>query len=57
MGSRLKIRKEAKQTLEYFKEQNVSVKIISGDNVHTVCNIAKSLKNHGVSLEISSVLY
>lgn len=38
-----KIRKEAKQTLEYFKKQGVAVKIISGDHVHTLSNIAKTL--------------
>ena len=36
-----KIRKEAKDTLSYFKEQGVQVKIISGDNKDTVLNIAK----------------
>lgn len=36
-----KIRKEAPDTLRYFKEQGVKVKIISGDNFVTVCNIAK----------------
>ncbi len=36
-----KIRKEAPETLKYFKEQGVDVKIISGDNFVTVCNIAK----------------
>lgn len=36
-----KIRKEAPDTLKYFKEQGVKVKIISGDNFVTVCNIAK----------------
>ena len=36
-----KIRKEAPDTLKYFKEQGVRVKIISGDNFVTVCNIAK----------------
>lgn len=36
-----KIRKEAPATLKYFKEQGVRVKIISGDNFVTVCNIAK----------------
>lgn len=36
-----KIRKEAPSTLKYFKEQGVKVKIISGDNFVTVCNIAK----------------
>lgn len=42
-----KIRKEAPDTLKYFKEQGVAVKIISGDNFVTVCNIAKraGLKN------------
>lgn len=36
-----KIRKEAKDTLKYFKEQGVDIKIISGDNVLTVSQIAK----------------
>ena len=36
-----KIRKEAKDTLNYFKEQGVDIKIISGDNVLTVAQIAK----------------
>ena len=36
-----KIRKEAPDTLKYFKEQGVTVKIISGDNFKTVCSIAK----------------
>ena len=35
-----KVRKEAKDTLEYFKSQGVKVKIISGDNPKTVYNIA-----------------
>lgn len=36
-----KIRKEAKETLAYFKEQGVNIKIISGDNPVTVSKIAK----------------
>lgn len=36
-----KIRKEASDTLNYFKEQGVQVKIISGDNVLTVSSIAE----------------
>lgn len=36
-----KIRKEAPDTLKYFREQGVKVKVISGDNFVTVCNIAK----------------
>jgi len=41
------IRKEAKDTLKYFKEQGVIVKIISGDNYKTVQEIANKvgLKN------------
>ena len=35
------IRKEASKILEYFKNQGVTVKIISGDNPITVSNIAK----------------
>lgn len=35
-----KIKKEARKTLEYFKDQGVDIKIISGDNVETVYNIA-----------------
>ena len=36
------IRKNAKKTLDYFKKQGVDIKIISGDNVNTVCNIANN---------------
>ena len=36
-----KIRKEAPDTLRYFKKQGVGIKIISGDNFKTVCSIAK----------------
>ena len=36
-----KIRKEAPDTLKYFKEQGVRIKIISGDNFKTVLSIAK----------------
>ncbi len=35
------IRKEAKDTLEFFKDQGVKIKLISGDNPVTVLNIAK----------------
>lgn len=38
-----KIRKEAKDTIEFFEKNGVEVKIISGDNPITVCNIAKKL--------------
>lgn len=36
-----KIREEAPDTLKYFKEQGVNVKIISGDNFKTVTSIAR----------------
>lgn len=42
-----KIRPEAKQTLDYFKQQGVAVKIISGDHVQTVSKIAENLKIDG----------
>ena len=35
------IRKEAYKTINYFKKNNVDVKIISGDNINTVLKIAK----------------
>lgn len=35
------IRKNAKKTIEYFIKEGVDVKIISGDNVNTVLEIAK----------------
>jgi cation-transporting ATPase E len=37
------IRPSAKDTLNYFKENNVLVKIISGDNIKTVMSIAKKV--------------
>lgn len=39
-----KIRKSAKKTLKYFKDQDVDVKIISGDSVTTITNIANRLE-------------
>lgn len=39
-----RIRMNAKDTLEFFAKQDVELKIISGDNVHTVANIAKRAK-------------
>lgn len=36
-----KIRKEAKATLEYFQKQDVTIKIISGDDPVTVANVAR----------------
>ena len=48
------IRKEAKNTLNYFQKQGVMVKIISGDNVNTVLKIAKRIgldNQKGIDLE------
>ena len=36
-----KIRKEAKETISYFKEQGVNLKVISGDHPKTVSGVAK----------------
>lgn len=36
-----KIRPSAKRTLAYFADQGVTLKVISGDNAHTVSNIAE----------------
>lgn len=38
-----KIRENAKKTLQYFKDQGVDVKIISGDSVQTLVEIGKRL--------------
>ncbi len=47
-----KIRKSANKTLEYFTNQNVDIKIISGDNKDTVLNIAKKA---GIKAKLNAV--
>ena len=47
------VRKNAKETLDYFKEQDVKIKIISGDNPKTVSNILKQLDIDGYDKYIS----
>ena len=47
------VRKNAKETLEYFKKQDVKIKIISGDNPKTVSNILKQLSLDGYDKYIS----
>ena len=42
-----RVRPDAQQTLDYFAEQNVSVKVISGDNAVSVGAVAGSLGLHG----------
>lgn len=36
-----KMRKDAKETLNFFKQEGVNIKIISGDNINTVLTLAK----------------
>ncbi len=43
-----KIRKNAKKTLKYFEEQGVDVKIISGDSIVTIANIANRLNINNI---------
>ncbi len=52
-----KIRKEAKDTLAYFKEQGVEIKIISGDNPITVSQIAKrvGMDNYDKYCDLSTI--
>ena len=52
-----KIRKEAKNTLEYFERQGVDVKIISGDNPITVSKIAKQvgIKEYNNYIDMSTL--
>ena len=51
------IRKEASKTLEYFKKQDVDIKIISGDNPITVSKIAKrvGVKNADKYIDMSTL--
>lgn len=37
------IREDAEETIKWFNENDVQIKIISGDNVDTVCNISKKV--------------
>lgn len=52
-----KIREEAKTTLEYFKKQGVTIKIISGDNPLTVSNIAKrvGIESYDKYIDMSTI--
>lgn len=52
-----KIKKDAAETLKYFKEQNVDIKIISGDNPITVSKIGKQvgLDNYDKYIDMSTV--
>ncbi len=52
-----KIRKEASNTIKYFYEQSVDIKIISGDNPITVSKIAKhvGIKNYNKYIDMSTL--
>ena len=46
-----RVRPDARDTLEYFASQHVSVKVISGDNAVSVGAVAGSLGLHGETLD------
>ena len=46
-----RVRPDARETLDYFASQNVSVKVISGDNAVSVSAVAGSLGLHGETLD------
>ncbi|MUL64439.1 magnesium-transporting ATPase [Mycobacterium sp. CBMA 234] len=46
-----RVRPDAAETLEYFAQQRVSVKVISGDNAVSVGAVAGSLGLHGETLD------
>lgn len=52
-----KIRENAKETLDYFKEQGLTLKVISGDNDVTVSSIAKKvgLENSDQSVDATTL--
>lgn len=52
-----KIRKEAIDIIDYFQKQDVTIKLISGDNPETVCSIAKrsGVKNFDAYVDLSKI--
>jgi cation-transporting ATPase E len=46
-----RIRPDARDTLDYFAAQNVSIKVISGDNAVSVAAVAGSLGLHGETMD------
>ena len=46
-----KVRPDARETMDYFAEQNVSVKVISGDNAVSVGAVAGKLGLHGETMD------
>lgn len=50
-----KIRKSAIQTLEYFRNQKVDIKVISGDNIDSVKRIAKEVGITGEGIDATTL--
>lgn len=52
-----KLRDNVNETISYFKQQGVTIKVISGDSVKTVQNIAKEVGIEGaeIAVDMSSV--
>lgn len=52
-----KIRKDAIETIDYFEDNNVDVKIISGDNADTISKVAKTvgIKNYDKAIDVSKL--
>lgn len=57
IGIEDELREDAKKTLDYFKEQNVELKIISGDHPETVSSLAKraGFENYGEWIDMSRI--
>ena len=52
-----KIRKDAIETIDYFEDHKVDVKIISGDNADTISKVAKTvgIKNYDKAIDTSKL--
>ena len=49
------LRKDARQILDYFKKQNVDLKIISGDDEKTVAALAKEAGVQGKAIDMTGI--
>ena len=49
------VRQDAKKTLDYFKEQGVDVKILSGDNVLSVATVARMAGHEGACVDATTL--
>ena len=57
IGIEDELREDAKKTLDYFKEQNVELKLISGDHPQTVSSLAKraGFENYDEWIDMSNL--